>query len=207
MRVKLFLAAPLLAMLPAILGGCVAPTGPIEVTRFHVPDTAALGRGPIAVEAAPGMDPASLEWRSYAAAVGQVLQRAGYPEVLAGSGAQVAEVRLERRSFQPERSTSPVSVGVGGSTGSYGSGVGVGLGFDLSGRPPAMTDTLLGVMIRDRATRAVLWEGRATFTVRADSPLATSQLGAPQLAAALFRDFPGKSGETVLIKTGTTAGK
>lgn len=207
MRVKHYLTAPLQAMLLAMLGGCVAPTGPIEVTRFHVPDTAVLGHGPIAVEAASGMDPASLEWRSYAAAVGQALQASGYQEVLTGSGAQVAEVRLERHTYQPERNRNPVNVGVGGSTGSYGSGVGLGVGLDLSGKPPAMTDTLLGVMIRDRATRAVLWEGRASFTVRADSPLATSQLGAPQLAAALFRDFPGKSGETILVQTGSAAAK
>lgn len=207
MRMKLLLAAPLALGSLVSLGGCVAPTGPIEVTRFHLPDTTRLGNGPVAVEAAPGMDSASLEWRSYAAAVGQVLQRVGYQEVLAGSGTQVAEVRIERRTVQPERRTGPVNVGVGGATGSYGSGVGVGLGFDLSGRPPAMTDTLLGVVIRDRASRAVLWEGRASFSVRADSPLATTQLGAPQLAEALFRDFPGKSGETVLVKTGMMPGK
>ena len=196
MRLNLIAAAAPLAL----LAGCVAPVGPVEVTRFHVPDASPLGHGTVAVEAAAGMDPASLELRSYLAAVGQALQRIGYTEALAGSGAQVAEVRISRRSFRPERSHSPVSVGLGGSTGSYGSGVGVGLGFDLSGRPPEMTETDLGVTIRDRASHAVLWEGRANFTVRADSPLATTQLGAPQLAAALFRDFPGRSGETIQVK-------
>ncbi len=196
MHSRLFAAAlPL-----AFLGACVAPTGPVQVTRFHVPDTAMLGHGPIAVEAAAGMDPASLELRSFQYAVGGELQRAGYQEVLSGTGAQIAEVRLERRTFRPERNRNPVSLGLGGSTGSYGSGVGLGVGLDLSGRPPAMTETLLGVMIRDRATRNVLWEGRAEFTVRADSPLASTQLGAAQLAAALFKDFPGRSGETVLVK-------
>ena len=115
-------------------------------------------------------------------------------------GTQLAEVRLERHMVQPERRRNPVSVGLGGSTGSYGSGLGVGLGFDLSGRPPAMTETMLGVVIREKASGRVVWEGRAGFSVRADSPLATTQLGAAQLAAALFRDFPGRSGETVLVK-------
>jgi len=189
------------AVLAAVaLAGCVAPVGPVQVTRFHVPDTAMLGRGPIAIEAAPGMDPASLELRSFQYAVARELQRVGYQEAGPGSGAQVAEVRLERRTVRPERRRGPVSVGVGGSTGSYGSGVGLGLGLDLSGPPPEMTETLLGVMIRDRATRNVLWEGRAEFAVRADSPLATTQLGAAQMARALFRDFPGRSGETVLVK-------
>ncbi|HEY6869866.1 MAG TPA: DUF4136 domain-containing protein, partial [Novosphingobium sp.] len=124
----------LLALIPALaLGGCVAPTGPVEVTRFHLPDTAPLGRGPIAVVAAPGMDPGSLELRAFTAAVGRELQRLGYREVTGEAGVQLAEVRLERRTVQPERNRSPVSVGVGGSTGSYGSGLGVGLGFNLSG--------------------------------------------------------------------------
>lgn len=197
MRSRLIAACGFAAL---ALGGCVAPVGPVQVTRFHLPDTAMLGRGPIAVEAAAGMDAGSLELRSFQAAVARELQRVGYQEVAVGGGAQVAEVRLERRTFRPERSRGPVSVGLGGSTGSYGSGVGMGVGLDLSGPPPEMTETLLGVMIRDRTTRAVLWEGRAEFTVRADSPLASTQLGAAQLAAALFRDFPGKSGETVLVK-------
>ncbi len=187
-------------LLPLLmLGACVAPTGPVEVTRFHLPDTAML-RGTVAVEAAPGMDAGSLEQRSFQAAVARELQRVGYQEVSAGGGTQVAEVRLERRTYQPVRGGSPVSVGLGGSTGSYGSGVGLGLGIDLSGPPPAMTETRLGVVIRDRASRSAVWEGRASFAVRADSALATTQLGAAQMAAALFRDFPGRSGETVLVK-------
>lgn len=198
MRSRLMLAAATLLAVPLLaLAGCVAPTGPVEVTRFHLPDTRMLGHGPIAVEAAPGTDGASLEVRSFEAAVARELQRVGYQEA---PGGQVAEVRLQRRTYQPSRSRSPVSVAAGGSTGSYGSGVGLGVGLDLSGPPPAMTETLLGVMIRDRGTRNVLWEGRASFTVRADSPLATTQLGAAQMAAALFRDFPGNSGETVLVK-------
>lgn len=191
-------------MLPLLLApglsGCVAPTGPVEVTRFHLPDTAMLARGTVAVVAAPGVDPFSLELRAFSAAVARELQRQGYQEVAAATGAQLAEVRIERHTSQPERRRGPVSVGVGGSTGSYGSGLGVGIGFDLSGRPPAMTETRLGVVLRDRASGRVVWEGRASFTVRADSPLATTELGAAQLAAALFKDFPGKSGETVLVK-------
>lgn len=199
----------LLALFPALapalaLSGCVAPTGPVEVTRFHLPDTATLGHGPIAVVAAPGMDPGSLELRAFTGAVARELQRLGYQEVAAGAGAQVAEVRLERRTVQPERNRSPVTVGVGGSTGSYGSGLGVGLGFNLSGPPPAMTETLLGVVIREHsgngAPGKVLWEGRASFAVKATSPLATTDLGAAQMALALFRGFPGQSGETVLVK-------
>ncbi|HET9630391.1 MAG TPA: DUF4136 domain-containing protein [Novosphingobium sp.] len=186
------------ALLP--LAACVAPTGPIEVTRFHTADTAMLGRGGIAVEAAAGMDPGSIELKTFEEAVTRELQRIGYADSGAASPAQIAQVRLERRTVQPERRRSPVTVGVGGSTGSYGSGLGMGVGIDLSGPPPAMTETLLGVVIRERASGAVLWEGRAAFAVRADSPLATTPLGAAELARALFAGFPGRSGETVLVK-------
>jgi hypothetical protein len=55
-------------------------------------------------------------------------------------------------------------------------------------------------MIRDRESGRTLWEGRSSFTVRATSPLAGTQLGAAKMAEALFRDFPGISGETILVK-------
>jgi hypothetical protein len=193
----------LTALAAAWLAGCVAPVGPVEVTRFHVPDVP-LGRGSIAVVPAPSqsaIDPSdtSLELRAYQAAVARELVRIGYAEVSGGAG-QVAEVRLMRRTWQPERNRGPVSVGVGGGGGSYGSGVGMGVGIDLSGRPPAQTETELGVMIKERPGGRTLWEGRAQFTVRADSPLAQTDLGAAKLAEALFRGFPGNSGETILVR-------
>ena len=189
---------PLALLLP--LAGCVAPTGPIEVTRFHLPDTAALAHGAIGVGPAAGMDPGSIELKTFEEAVSRELQRVGYGTAGASGAAQVAEVRLERRTEHPQRTRSPVSVGLGGATGSYGSGVGMGIGINLSGPPPAMTETLLGVVIRERASGAVLWEGRASFSVRADSPLATTPLGAAEMARALFAGFPGRSGETMLVK-------
>lgn len=189
---------PILAA--ALLSGCVVPVGPIEVTRFHAPDTSALGRGTIMIEAAPGADADSLELKSYQSAVAQQLQRMGYAEASAGAGDQVAQVKFTRTRMQPERSRSPVSVGLGGSTGSYGSGVGLGIGLNLSGPPPAMVTTQLSVSIRQRAGGRVLWEGRAMFTVSAKSPLADTALAAPKMAEALFRGFPGNSGETIEIK-------
>lgn len=195
------LAAATVTLLGALaLTGCVAPVGPVEVTRFHVPDTARLGRGAVAVEPAPGMTADSLEWRTYAAAVGRQLTLAGYSERLAGAGDQVALVRLQRQTYRPDRRRGPVSVGVGGSTGSYGSGVGLGVGIDLSGPPSDVVETELAVTIKDRASGQPLWEGRASFVVTAKSPLANSQLGAAKMAEALFKGFPGNSGETIQVK-------
>jgi len=193
------LIAALLALAP--LSACVAPVGPVEVTRFHLPDTSMLGKGAIAVEPVPGGDASSLEFRTYAAAVARQLVLVGYSEQVSGSASlQVAEMRVTRETVQPQRGRSPVSVGVGGATGSYGSGVGLGIGLDLSGPPPGQVSTELAVTIRDRASRQSLWEGRASFTVRATSPMADSQLGAARLSEALFAGFPGQSGETVQIK-------
>ncbi len=197
---------PLFAAIAAIamtsLSGCVAPVGPVEITRFHVPETELLGQGTIAVEPAEGIDGDSLEFRTYAGAVARELTRLGYSEMVAGGNqsAQVAVLAVERRAFRPGRDGSPVSVGVGGSTGTYGSGVGVGIGLDLSGPPPEQVETRMSVMIRERATNRTLWEGRAQFAVRASSPLAGSQLGAAKMAEALFEGFPGESGETLLVK-------
>ena len=183
------------------VAGCVAPVGPVEVTRFHLPETGRLGKGAIAVVPVQGQDGASFEFRSYATAVQRQLTLLGYAEPVAGvEEAQVATLRLERQAYRPDRRGGPVSVGVGGSTGSYGSGIGVGIGLDLSGPPPEQVETLLGVTIKDKASGAALWEGRAAFTVRASSPLASTQLGAAKLAEALFKDFPGQSGETILVK-------
>lgn len=187
----------LVGMLILALSGCVAPTGPVEVTRFHAPP---VTRGGFVVEPAPGAN-ADMEFRSYAAAVARQLVAQGYAEQGPGGGGEVVVVvRIERQIYQPRRAGSPVSVGLGGGTGSYGSGLGVGIGIDLSGPPPEVVETGLFVTLKERASGKPVWEGRASFAVRANSPLAQTHLGARKLAEALFRDFPGRSGETILVK-------
>ncbi|MEQ1641424.1 MAG: DUF4136 domain-containing protein, partial [Novosphingobium sp.] len=167
------------------LTGCVTPVGPVEVTRFHAADVALLGKGTISVEPAPGTDGNSLEWQTYRAAVVRQLTALGYAEASPGAGAQVAYLKLTRSTFKPGRS-GPVSVGLGGSTGTHGSGVGLGLGINLSPGPKEQVTTELAVSIRERAGGAVLWEGRASFTVGTASPLAATALAAPKMSEALF---------------------
>jgi hypothetical protein len=60
-------------LLPLALAACMVPTGPVEVSRFHLEDTSALGHGSIAVVAAPGADAASNEQQSFQIAVEQQL--------------------------------------------------------------------------------------------------------------------------------------
>ena len=191
-------AVAAVTLLVSLLAGCATPTGPVEVTRFSAPEIAAAPRGAIAIEPAFGNDAQALEFRSYAAAVSHELARLGYGE--RPDAAVVATVDVRREVYRLDRARGPVSIGVGGSTGGWGSGVGLGLGFNLSGPPKDQAETQLAVTIRDRASGRSIWEGRARFAVRSDSPLANTQLGAAKMAEALFQGFPGKSGETILVQ-------
>lgn len=191
----LFALAPLLA-----LAACTTPQGPIEVTRFVGPEGAArLGQGTVFVESAPGsLD--GLEAAPYKAAVAAELTRLGYRESNRADAGQIAQVRIDRFTETAEGRRSPVSVGVGGSTGTYGSGVGVGLGINLGGGPKPTTGTQLGVTLRDARGGVNLWEGRADIRTATNAPLADRSRNAQALAAALFQDFPGRSGETIQVK-------
>jgi hypothetical protein len=183
--------------LPLALSACVVPTGPVEVTRFNrVADGYVYGDGSyIATPAKPG-DALSLS--PYLAAVSREMQRIGYSEKLTNSDV-IAEVSVTARKVEGTQ-RSPVSVGVGGSTGSYGSGVGLGVGFDLGALGnKARVETTLNVRLLRRADNLVIWEGRAVQSAGATSPAAQPGIAASKLATALFDDFPGESGETVTV--------
>ena len=192
---------------PALmLAACATPQGPVEVTRFVDPAGAArLGQGTVFVESAPGsLD--GLEAAPYKAAVAAELTRLGYRETPRAEASQIAQVRVERYVETAAGRRSPVSVGVGGSTGSYGSGVGLGVGINLGGGGGPKAGTQLGVTLRDARSDTgsgqALWEGRADLATTGRSPLAERTANAQALAAALFREFPGRNGETVEVKVG-----
>jgi hypothetical protein len=195
-----------LLALTAILAATTAAPAPalakrVEVTRFHTAESlAALDGRPVAVVAAPGMDDSSLENRVWLTAVEQALAGAGFPTGTANPAQVKAEVRVEWRSWKPERERGGVSVGVGGSTGGYGSGVGLGIGINLGGGPAELTETTLSVTLRDELTGQSLWEGRAVQTVKASSKAADADVAADKLAKALFAGFPGRSGDTISVK-------
>lgn len=183
------------------LGGCVQTyVSPVSVTRFVGQQPAQLGHGAIAVRPAPGMPGETLAFAPYRQAVSAELARIGYQVVPGDDAAQVAEVRLSRAHEQAVRGRNPVSVGVGGATGSYGSGLGMGVGIDLSGPPPDVDHTQMSVVIRDRAGGQALWEGRAEFTASVNSRYGNAQAAAAKIAAALFAGFPGRSGETIEVR-------
>jgi len=198
-------AVMLSVLLPMLLvAACTTPQGPVEVTRFVDPAGAArLGQGTVFVESAPG-SLEGLEAAPYKAAVAAELTRLGYRESNRAEAGQIAQVRVQRYVETAEGRRSPVSVGVGGSTGSYGSGVGVGIGINLGGGGGPQTGTQLAVTLRDArsgtGSGVNLWEGRAEIETSAKSPLADRTRNAQALAAALFRDFPGRNGETVEVE-------
>lgn len=194
----LFVASP-----AVLLASCATAPAPIEVTRFVEPAAVAeLGKGKVFVEAAPGTAGDTLALAPYKAAVAAELARLGYAESARADARQVAQVTVDRYSIDPAGRRGPISVGVGGSTGSYGSGLGVGVGINLGGDNGARAGTLLKVSLRDAASGKPLWEGRADFRVKPGSALASNPANAQTVAAALFRDFPGNSGETITVKAG-----
>lgn len=196
------LLSPALAVAAVALSACatVPYTGPVEVTRFVGADRAALGQGVIALEFPDEMSNEAAR-NAFAAAVGAELARLGYQVTETPvPGAQSAVVRTSRTPIAAaEDRRGPVNVGVGGQTGSFGSGVGMGVGINLGGGsegPSAVTE--LSVRI-NRPGGISLWEGRALMTTGVKSPYSQVETSARTLAAALFRDFPGGNGETVTI--------
>lgn len=186
-------------VIAASLAGCATGDYPASVTRFHLNQP--IARGVIAVEPANPANAASIEYRSYAGAIGRHLSRLGWTVVdTTGRSEQVAMVHVEQGAREGYAERSPVTVGVGGATGGWHSGVGVGASFGLGGGSRQTVATLLEVKLKRRSDGAVFWEGRATTEARAGSPEATPTMAVEKLADALFQDFPGESGRTIRVK-------
>ena len=192
-----------IAGLSCALASCVTATPPVEVTRFHNAQAEPIARGTIAITSAASDNVNGiLEQRIYDAAVLRELQRAGFSEASpnADNSEYVARITIEQARINAGGRRSPVSVGVGGSTGSYGSGVGLGIGINLGGRPKDKIVMELSVRIARRSNDDVIWEGRSSVEAKEGSPASQPGLAASKLAEALFRDFPGQSGETIRVK-------
>lgn len=207
MKVGLGLAAAMAAS----LGGCATTASrPVEVTRFHL--GAPLETGTLTVEPLPGGQPASLEFKTYAAAVQTEALAHGFtvPATTGAPGQYLALVGFTRdtRQAPPRGGGSGVSIGLGGETGGgyrRGGGGGVGLGGSFSfpiGKPKYRTVVLtdLSVQIRRRSDATVIWEGHAQTSAPGEAPEAQAGEAAAKLSHALFQGFPGESGRTVTVK-------
>lgn len=183
-------------LLVTLLGvaACTTPSTPVEVTRFH------LGhmneRGTVAIEPAPGA-PVGMKFGIYANAVANELTRLGFAPVDAvGQSLYVAVVDVRTGARERAGGGSPVSIGIGGSTGGWRSGVGGGISFGLGGnRGGLVVGTHISVQLKRRSDQTIVWEGRA----RGEAAERDSGALAQRLAIALFRDFPGESGRTISV--------
>ena len=194
-----------LALGVAGLASCASIPGPspVEVTRFHDAATLpAAEAGTVFIASAPGEGDSSLELSPYKSAVARELSRLGYSETSADQAMYVAQVSADSfRIGEDGGKRGPVSVGVGGSTGSFGSGVGLGIGINLGGGGSReRVGHEMRVMIRNSETNQTIWEGRAEFTASPKSEFASPARSAPVLAEALFSEYPGNNGETVKVK-------
>lgn len=174
-------AAALLAMMTALsaCGGNYA-----DVVRFH--SNAPISRGTLAIVPPDAAMADSLEFRTNAETVAVQMRRVGYTTGLPASQVQyIATLDITQtdgagnvtRPGAP--SSSPVAAPASGSR-----------------RNSALVTTTMSVQIRNRATNATVWEGRASHEADAGSRGATSTIIVPELAKALFGDFPGAAGVT-----------
>ena len=196
--------APIALLATALLSACA--TGPqhfpVQATRFHYDAVAA--RGTVSVEPLPGGSPASIEYKTYAAAVEAELLRLGFTSPAPGARPEyIATVGFTRapRALPPRR--SPVQIGLGGGAGSGGwrggTSVGGGVSFPLGGNG-AGEGVVTELSVRLRHGADAVWEGQAQSLTDTTAPDADTQSIANRLAQALFSGFPGDSGRTIEVK-------
>jgi hypothetical protein len=182
------------------LAGCTT-TPESQVTRFHLGQP--IARGQLAVEPLLPADRGSAEFQTYGDIVGGELARLGFTEApgLAASE-QVAVVGVERGTREALARRSPVTVSIGGGSFGWGGGVGGGVSFPVGGsrRGNEIVVTRLFVQIKRRSDATVIWEGRAETAANTGSAEAQPADSVRRLASAMFRDFPGQTGQTITVK-------
>ena len=143
----------------------------------------------------------SIEFQNYSAIVASELAKNGYTPSEADTDIFVV-VDITRGMVVKPPERSPFSVGIGG--GSFGGNVGVGgsASFPVGGGANEVYATSLEVKFIQRAENKIIWEGRAARETETapENPTELMQ----KMVAALFSDFPGDSGKTVVIKDAPT---
>lgn len=187
------------ALLAAAATLAACQTGPergVEVTRFHLGET--IPAQAINVEPADPAEEGSLEFRTYAAIVAEEMVRLGFDQATLPDAEMIAVVEVSRGSRVETARRSPFSIGIGG--GSFGRNVGVGVGTSVGiggSRGGEIAVTQLDVKLKRRSEGTIVWEGRAVRETRPgeEDPATVVR----RLAAALFSQFPGESGQTIRV--------
>lgn len=200
MKTRTIIAHALIAGTALTLAGCAAQMPETRVTRFHLGQPIAPGQ--VAVEPRDPTLSKDLEFRSYAQAIQTELAKKGFTAAPDLTRSELVAVTQVNRNWQPVGAPrAPLTIGLGG--GSFGGGVGVGGGVSFPvGKPRQRMDvvTELSVQLKRRSEGTVIWEGRAQTAARDGTPYAAPQAAVAKLAEALFRDFPGPSGQTITVK-------
>lgn len=187
----------------ACAGG--AFTGPVEVTRFVAPQAAGLGQGTIVLRFSQELKNEAAR-DAFRAAISDQLSLQGYTVIAnADIAGQIATIDTSRNPVESGTIDNPVSVGVGAGAGTFGSGAGLGVGINLGGtgdRSPRVISQLSIAIARKAAAPGDpnLWEARAQFPTSVNSPYTPVDVSARTLAAAVFRNFPQASGQTISLK-------
>lgn len=203
---KILLPKLLLSAAALALAGCAAQIPEARVTRFHLGQPIAPGE--IAVEPRDPSLADELEFRTYARIVQDELSRLGFKVAANAPRSELVAVTDVRRSWRPTGQTtgSSMSIGLGTSSGGgWHGGTSVGVGGSISfplGKQTERMDVLtqLSVQLKRRSDSSVVWEGRAESVAHDGTPYANPEAAVTRLAEALFRGFPGKSGEFITVK-------
>lgn len=193
----------IVAGMAAALAGCATGPSrfPVQATRYHF--DAMTDRGTIAVEPLTGSGTASLEYKTYAAAVQTELLRLGYTAPAPGATPQfLATVSFTRAAqpLPPRRSPFSIGLGGGGISGGRGGGVGLGGGVSLPvGGSGVGQGVVTELSVRIRQGPDAVWEGRAQSLTDISAADADAPAIAARLARALFTGFPGESGRTIEV--------
>ena len=176
--------------------------GRIEVARFLAEGKTLRPDGPIAVKpmADEGGSTDPRVSATFEAAVESRLLASGYAASPSASDqGPIAEVRVVRSEAAPaEEKRKPLSGEMEMGVSNHGSILGLGLRYDATKPKRALISTRLETRIKDRASGAVLWEGRAEMFSREGDDRWDDQAIADKLAKVLFEGFPGKVGEQTL---------
>lgn len=167
--------------------------GKVSATRFFAPDAGGkLGKGRIAVVAAPGGTLDSRGEATFEAAVIDQLAKAGYDTATAEpNGGQVVELRVITDVLVPEEEKhSPVSGSAAMGVSNRGSMMALEVDYDASKPRKALVSTTIELTIRERGSTTRLWEGRAQIATREGDAHWSQQAVAARLAGALFEGFP-----------------
>lgn len=174
--------------------------GKVQVEQFAADDAAGkLGHGPIGIASAPGTTSDTRDMAVYEAAVVDQLVKTGYDTVTPDpNGGQIVELHIVRDVLVPqEQKRKPVSGEVTVGASNYGTFTGMAIAVDLTKPRKALLSTRLEARVKDRATGAPLWEGRATIATRDGDDRWDEQAIATRLAAALFEHFRESAGAKV----------